>query len=246
MSYNIKLEVFEGPLDLLLYFIKRDEINIYDIPIAKITEEYLNYLQLMRDMNLRIAGEFILMAAVLIKIKLQMLLPSKEEIEEIEVEDPRSELVRMLEEYQKYRRAGEYLKILWEDNLKFHPVSVDKGTQGIDLDLFLSDVNLYDLAALFKRFLESMQKNTLYEIEGIKISVSDKIQQLRSFFVGKKELKFSDLRNSVENRFEIIITFLAILEMVKNGEVVLKQNKNFEDIIIKCNKEKEVDAVANT
>lgn len=246
MGYSVKLDVFEGPLDLLLYFIKRDEINIYDIPISKITDEYLEYLQLMKDMNLQIAGEFILMAALLIRIKLQMLLVPDGEEEEIEVEDPRTELVQMLEEYQKYKKAGEYLKLLEEENLKYHPINIEKPATDIDVDLFLSDVSLYDLAVLFKNFVQKAPKSRLYEIEAVRFTVDQRMQQLRSFFIRKKKVKFNELELDRKNRLEIIVTFLAILEMAKNGELGIHQERNFDDIILEYKNGVEVETVANT
>jgi len=248
MGYSVKLDVFEGPLDLLLYFIKRDEINIYDIPISRITDEYLEYLQLMKDMNLQIAGEFILMAALLIRIKLQMLLAPDGEggEEEIEIEDPRTELVQMLEEYQKYKKAGEYLKLLEEENLKYHPVNVEKPAVDIDVDLFLSDISLYDLAVLFKNFTQKTPKSKLYEIEAVRFTIDQRIQQLRSFFIRRKKVKFNELELDKKNRLEIIVTFLAILEMVKNGELGIHQERNFDDITLKYKNGVEIETVANT
>jgi len=248
MGYSVKLDVFEGPLDLLLYFIKRDEINIYDIPISRITDEYLEYLQLMKDMNLQIAGEFILMAALLIRIKLQMLLaPDGEDgEEEIEIEDPRTELVQMLEEYQKYKKAGEYLKLLEEENLKYHPVNVEKPAVDIDVDLFLSDISLYDLAVLFKNFTQKTPKSKLYEIEAVRFTIDQRIQQLRSFFIRRKKVKFNELELDKKNRLEIIVTFLAILEMVKNGELGIHQERNFDDIALEYKNGVEIETVANT
>jgi len=248
MGYSVKLDVFEGPLDLLLYFIKRDEINIYDIPISRITDEYLEYLQLMKDMNLQIAGEFILMAALLIRIKLQMLLaPDGEDgEEEIEIEDPRTELVQMLEEYQKYKKAGEYLKLLEEENLKYHPVNVEKPAVDTDVDLFLSDISLYELAVLFKNFIQKTPKSKLYEIEAARFTIDQRIQQLRSFFIRRKKVKFNELELDKKNRLEIIVTFLAILEMVKNGELGIHQERNFDDIALEYKNGVEIETVANT
>jgi len=248
MGYSVKLDVFEGPLDLLLYFIKRDEINIYDIPISRITDEYLEYLQLMKDMNLQIAGEFILMAALLIRIKLQMLLAPDGEggEEEIEIEDPRTELVQMLEEYQKYKKAGEYLKLLEEENLKYHPVNVEKPAVDTDVDLFLSEISLYDLAVLFKNFIQKTPKSKLYEIEAVRFTIDQRIQQLRSFFIRRKKVKFNELELDKKNRLEIIVTFLAILEMVKNGELGIHQERNFDDIALEYKNGVEIETVANT
>lgn len=232
MSYNVKLDIFEGPLDLLLFFIKRDEINIYDIPIAHITREYLEYLEVMKQMNLHLAGEFILMAALLMRIKVQMLLPQeKVEIEE-EIEDPRTELVRMLVEYQKYKDASLQLKGLAERQLRFYPVNTAPQSSSWDPDIFLANIGLIDLGIAFKKILDLRSQPKYYEIELIKISLNQQVQLLRTLFLKKKRLRFSAIASVMENRIEVVVTFLAILEMVRTGELRISQKTLYGDIYL--------------
>ena len=232
MSYNVKLDVFEGPLDLLLFFIKRDEINIYDIPIAHITREYLEYLEVMKQMNLHLAGEFILMAALLMRIKVQMLLPQeKVEIEE-EIEDPRTELVRMLVEYQKYKDASLQLRELAARQLRFYPANTSSQNSSWDPDIFLSNIGLIDLGVAFKKILDLHTQPKYYEIELSKVSLNQQAQLLRTLFLKRKRLRFSEIAGVIEDRIEVVITFLAILEMVRTGELRVSQKTMYGEIYL--------------
>lgn len=230
MSYNVKLEVFEGPLDLLLFFIKRDEINIYDIPIAHITREYLEYMQMMHSLNLHLAGEFILMAALLMRIKAQMLLPQPENEENIEVEDPRTELVQMLVEYQKYKAASQILAQLEEQQSQHFPIIIENQDAGLDPELFLSEVSLIDLGLVMARLLKTLPQPRYYELEAMKISINQQMQVVRNFFIKRRRVKFSDICRQLQSRVEVVVTFLAILELIKNGEIQIAQKGLFEDI----------------
>ncbi|MCD6204928.1 MAG: segregation/condensation protein A [Candidatus Marinimicrobia bacterium] len=232
MSYNVKLDVFEGPLDLLLFFIKRDEINIYDIPISYITREYLDYLDVMKSMNLHLAGEFILMAALLMRIKVQMLLPREEAEDNEVVEDPRTELVEMLVEYQKYKEASFALRELEERQQKYYPIRCQSENTVWDPALFLADVNLVDLGIAFKNLLDSMPKPKYYEIQTLKLNISQQAQVLRSMFANKKRIKFSTVAATLSNRIEVVVTFLALLEMVKSEELRVSQKTVFGEIYL--------------
>jgi len=232
MSYNVKLDVFEGPLDLLLFFIKRDEINIYDIPIAYITQEYLDYLRMMKELNLHLAGEFILMASLLIRLKVQMLLPRSEDENLEEIEDPRTELVEMLVEYQKYKNACNLLRDLEEKQSKHHWVNCSVAEAGFDPDLFLSDVDLMDLALAFKKIIAGMPKPAYYEVKVLKINIGQQTQILRSMFQGRKRLRFSEVMKHMKNRIEVVVTFLAILELIKIQEIQVSQSAIFDDFWI--------------
>ncbi len=245
MSYNVKLDVFEGPLDLLLYFIKRDEINIYDIPIAHLTQEYLDYLQLMQRLNLHLAGEFILMAALLMRIKVQMLLPQPESEESIEVEDPRTELVQMLVEYQKYKAASQFLAQLEAQQSEYVPVSVANPEDRFDPDLFLSEVNLFDLGLVFAQLLKSLPGPQYYELEKIKVTINQQIEFIRNCFNGRQRLRFSEICRQLQNRIEVVVTFLAILEMIKNAEIRVSQKALFDDIWLLSSCRKETHVIAN-
>lgn len=237
MSYHVKLEIFEGPLDLLLYFIKRDEINIYDIPIAHITREYMEYLQLMQSLNLHVAGEFILMAAMLMRIKAQMLLPKPEEEEEVEVEDPRTELVQMLVEYQKYKAASQFLSEMEDAQSRHYPVNIETLESEKDLDLFLSNVTLYELGLIFAKLMQALPKEKYIEMERVKVTISEQIQFIRSLFYKRQRIRFSELKKHLQNRVEIVVTFLAILEMIKMNELSISQKSLFEDFwLIRQNK----------
>lgn len=237
--------MFEGPLDLLLFFIKRDEINIYDIPISHITNEYLEYLELMKSMNLHLAGEFILMASLLIRIKVQMLLPRKEVDETVDVEDPRTELVEMLLEYKKYKDISNFLRKLETDQLKLHQVSSFLDSVEWDPEIFLSDVNLIDMGIAFKKLLINLPKPSYYEIETYKININQQIQFINSVFLNRKRIRFSELAQRLENRIEVLITFLAILEMIKNQELRVSQKIVFDDFWLTKLKSENLDVIPN-
>jgi len=230
MSYHVKLNVFEGPLDLLLFFIKRDEINIYDIPIAHITREYLQYIQLMRRMNLHLAGEFLTIAAMLMRIKVRMLLPCEAGEEEEEIEDPRTDLVQMLLEYKKYKEISSYLQELEKDNAKVHAVQVPSHTGEYDPDLFLADVELLDLGVIFRELLAKLPKPRYYEVARIQLNINQQIQWIRGRFANRKRIRFSEITKQLRNRLEVVVTFLAILEMVKSRQFSLSQKALFGDL----------------
>ena len=238
--------MFEGPLDLLLFFIKRDEINIYDIPISHITNEYLEYLELMKSMNLHLAGEFILMASLLIRIKVQMLLPRKEVDERADVEDPRTELVEMLLEYKKYKDISNFFRKLETDQLKLHQINSFLDSVEWDPEIFLSDVNLLDLGIAFKKLLVNLPKPSYYEIETYKININQQIQFINSMFLNRKRIRFSELAQFLKNRIEVLITFLAILEMIKNQELRVSQKIVFGDFWLTKLKSEYLDVTSNT
>jgi len=245
MSYNVKLDVFEGPLDLLLFFIKRDEINIYDIPISFITQEYLEYLDMMKSMNLHLAGEFILMASLLMRIKVQMLLPREQIGSEELIEDPRTELIQMLVEYQKYREISTIFKNLEERQKKFFIVKTSENNISWDPGLFLSDVHLVDLGIAFRNLLESMPKSKYYEIKTYKININQQAQYIRAMFTNKKRIKFATVASTMKNRIEVVVTFLAILEMVKSEEIRVSQKTIFGDIYLTKIQIKETNVIAD-
>jgi len=245
MSYNVKLDVFEGPLDLLLFFIKRDEINIYDIPISYITREYLDYMQIMKQLNLHLAGEFIIMAALLMRIKAQMLLPQREEEQLEEVEDPRTELVQMLVEYQKYKQASEFLREFENQQRRLHTVNAETAELDFDPDIFLGDVNLIDLALAFKQLIAEMPKPTYYEIEQVKINIRQQSRVLRSLFANRIRIRFSDILKNLDSRIELVVTFLALLEMIKMHEVGVTQHTIYGDFWISKRKMISDEAIAD-
>ncbi len=237
MSYKIKLEVFEGPLDLLLYLIKREHINIYDIPIAKITEQYLQYLELMRLLDLSIAGEFLVMAATLMHIKSKMLLPPDEsDIIETE-EDPRSELVKKLLEYKKFKEAAVYLEQREREQREiFRRVNVGPGVEKEEEIFF--EANLFDLISAFSKALKDIPKDIFQEIIKDEFTVEGKIHDLLHVLTKQRQLSLTEMFEKSKNKYEIIATFLAVLELIRQKEVVVAQKGLFGEIYIFLNEER--------
>jgi segregation and condensation protein A len=228
MSYKVKLEVFEGPLDLLLYLIKKNEIDIYDIPVASITEQYLEYLELMRMLDLNIAGEFLVMAATLIHIKSRMLLPPEEkEILPEEEEDPREELVRKLLEYKKFKEVAGMLQDLEGQRKKMFTrtsvLELDSGEKFFEASLF-------DLITALTRVLKDVPKEIFQEIVKDEFTVEQKVHDLLHMLVERQVLHLSELFAKAKNRLEIIATFLAVLELIRLKEIIVVQKKGFGEI----------------
>lgn len=228
MSYKVKLEVFEGPLDLLLYLIKKSEIDIYDIPISNITEQYLEYLELMSILDLDIAGEFLVMAATLIHIKSKMLLPPDEmEVLPEEEEDPREELVRRLIEYKKFKEIANRLqdlegqrKKMWTREIGFETEEGEK----------FFEASLFDLITALNRVLKDVPKEVFQEIIKDEFTVEQKVHDLIHILVKSPVIDLIDIFKSSKNKIEIIATFLAILELIRLKEVVVVQEQNFGNI----------------
>jgi segregation and condensation protein A len=234
MTYKVKLEIFEGPLDLLFYLIKKDELNINDIPISSITEQYLQYIELMRMLDLDIAGEFLVMAATLMHIKSKMLLPPDEAQAEQEEEDPRSELVRKLLEYRRFKEAAEALK---ERELKQKDVFARPGIKDLIEDMpsdekLYFEASIFDLLSAFSKVLKEIPKDKLYEVVKDEVTVSDKIHEIFHILVKKPVIYFLDLFKTTTTKIHIIATFLALLELIRMKEVVIKQDRIFGDIQI--------------
>ncbi len=237
-NYIFKLEKFEGPLDLLLYLIRKNEIDIYDIPIHEITRQYLKYLSLMKECDINLSAEFIIMAANLIYIKSKMLLPVQSDIEEEYFEDPRIELVSQLLEYQKFKNASEELGQLErnQSNLFFH----EKNQMTFDFHDKENwvDINLFDLINIFNKLIKDVDKEKMEYIMPETITVNMKIEEILLKLDNLFTINFSNLFDSYFNVWEIIVTFLAILELVKQKIIFIKQHKLFGDIkIIKREKE---------
>ena len=214
MAYEIKLDIFEGPLDLLLYLIKKNQIDIYNIPIALITDQYLQYLEIMRTLNLDLAGEYLVLASTLIHIKSRMLLPKDEEDESEEEMDPRKELVQQLIEYQSYKDAAVQLdsRPLLERDVFKRGAEIHEDTSA-DADIELS---IYDLVAAFQKIVSRMDKEELLEISGEKMSVTDRINEIMDKLTKERNVVFTDLLDGlITNKRKIVYTLLAILELMK-------------------------------
>ena len=238
MSYKIKLDLFEGPLDLLLYLVKKDHLNICDIPIAQVTEQYLGYLELMRLLDLNIAGEFLVMASTLIHIKSKMLLPPPAQEEGQEEEDPRSELMRKLLEYQKYKEAAGILRqkeISRQNVFTRTPPETAAGSGEV-----FFEASLFDLISAFSQALKEVPKELFYEIIKDEFTVEEKIHDLLHLFLNEPSLSLSVLFGRVKSQVELVVTFLAILELIRLKEIVVMQKELFGEIQLMRNQEKMV------
>jgi segregation and condensation protein A len=244
-EYKVDLEVFEGPLDLLLYLIKKDEIDIYDIPIERVTSQYLVYMNLMRMLDLNIAGEFIVMAATLMLIKSRMLLPEEErgEVEpEEEGDDPRWELVRQLVEYKKFKDAALRLQQMELDQEDIFGL----GVKGLHIEpdeagVALHDVSLFDLITAFNEVLKRTAEEQIGQILGDRFTVADKIEAvLRTLRLGHP-VSFRALFPLTASRNEVICTFLALLELIRLRQVEAVQPDPFGEIMISAVEESPVE-----
>ena len=234
MTYKIKLEIFEGPLDLLLYLIKKEELNIYDIPITRVTEQYLEYLNLMDELDLDVAGEFLVMAASLMQIKSKMLLPPDPEGLETEELDPRAELVKRLLAYKAFKEAAERLRGFEFERAKlFTRIGVEPERD--ENDLSLVDVSLFELLAAFSKVLRSMPQDVVHEVTKDEFTVAEKVHQIFHILAKRSSIRFSELFRSARNKNEVITTFLALLELIRLREVLAHQHAHFEDIEISRN-----------
>ncbi|MDP2939287.1 MAG: segregation/condensation protein A [Candidatus Omnitrophota bacterium] len=239
MSYKLKLDIFEGPLDLLLYLIKKDEINIYDIPIAKVTEQYLQYLELMKLLDLEIVGEFLVMAATLMQIKSKMLLPpDPSEVQEEEEIDPREDLVKRLLEYQKFKAVAQELRnkeMFRQDG--FTRIVANPQQKPETPDEVYFEASLFDLISAFTKALKEVPKELFYEVIKDEFTVESKIHDILHQLLVFPELKLSALFESCKNKLEIVAAFLAILELIRIKEIIILQKNIFGEIEIFRNKE---------
>jgi len=227
-TYRVKLEIFEGPLDLLLYLIKKDEIDIYDIPIAHITEQYLAYLQLMQELDISVAGDFLVMASTLIYIKSKLLLPPdpKLEGEEDLGEDPRAELVERLLEYQKYKSASQMLYSRGEIESACYtrgPLETDKSNPEVSATVF-------DLLRVFREILKRAEAKIEMEIARDEMTMSEKLAQISALLDQRDEINVRELFELSRSKRELILTFLAFLELVKAMKISLMQRELFGEI----------------
>ena len=230
--YRVQLEQFEGPLDLLLYFIRRDEIDIYDIPIARITAEYMETLEMMQQMNLAKVGDFIVMAATLMRLKAKMLLPRVGDVDDEEYEDPRTELVRQLLEYQRFKEVAESLDRLAHDQMEHFTLGQEVTIEAEQdtVDSYLKDVSLFHLAQAFKEALERVPVLKDYELQREPVKLDDQRAYILRSFDGDRRTTFSALIQPLESRLEMIVTFLALLEMIRSREIAVLQKARFGEI----------------
>ena len=248
MGIPVKLEVFEGPLDLLLHLIEKNKVDIYDIPIVLITEQYLDYVSKMDTKDMDVMSEFLVMAATLVRIKSKMLLPVEEEEEE-EFEDPRQELVERILEYKMYKYASYELKDRQVDagRMVFKEPSIPEEIQDFKEDVaiedLLSDVTLAKLQGIFNSVMKKQVdkidpiRSKFGEIEKEEISLEERIDDVFAYVSEKKRCSFRGLLQKKRGKMQIIVTFLAILELMKMGKISVVQEKTFEDITIEVKEE---------
>lgn len=246
MAIPVKLQVFEGPLDLLLYLIDKNKIDIYDIPITEITEQYLAYIRQLQTEDMNVMSEFLLMAATLLDIKCRMLLPA-EVNEDGEEEDPRQELVQKLLEYKMYRYMSYELKDRQMDADRIYykrptiPEEIAAYQPPIDMEALLADVNLKRLQEIFeasiKRSVDKIDpiRSNFGKIEKDEINMEEKLAFIQDYVRTHKSFSFRKLLEKKRNKMEIVVTFLTILEMIKMGQITIRQDELFEDIIITSN-----------
>lgn len=244
MELNVKLQVFEGPLDLLLHLLEKNKVNIYDIPIVEITSQYMEYIEEMKRQDLNVMSEFLVMAATLINIKSKMLLP-KDPKQEEEEEDPRAELVQQLLEYKMYKCMAFELKDRQIDAEKIMykaptiPKEVMAYEEPVDLQELMSDVTLARLNEIYKSIMKKQAdkidpvRSKFGKIEKEEVSLEDKMVYLEEYAMNHEHFSFRNLLEAQAGKIEIIVTFLAILELMKTGKIIISQEYIFDDIKIK-------------
>ena len=246
MEMNVKLEVFEGPLDLLLHLLDKNKVNIYDIPIVEITKQYMEYIEEMKRRDLNILSEFLVMAATLIDIKSRLLLPSTGEEDE-EEEDPRNELVQQLLEYKMYKCMAYELKDLQMDACRYMfkeptiPAEVLAYEEPVNMEELVADITLAQLNEIFKYIMKKQVdkidpiRSKYGKIEKEEVSLEEKMSYLEDYARVNKHFSFRNLLEAQSSKVEIIVTFLAILELMKVGKINISQEKIFDDIKIESN-----------
>ena len=246
MAISVKLEAFEGPLDLLLHLIDKNKIDIYDIPIVEITNQYMEYIRAMQEKDLNIMSEFLLMAATLLDIKCKMLLPV-EVNEEGEEEDPRQELVEKLLQYKMYKYMSYELKdrqldgerlLFKEETL---PDEVKEYKEPVNLDALLEGITLSKLHAVFQDVMKKQYnkidpvRSVFGKIEKEEVTVEEKMDYLQEYIQSHRQFRFRELLQKQSSKIQIVVTFLAILELMKTGMIVVEQENTFDEIVITAN-----------
>lgn len=236
MNYRVKLSDFEGPLDLLLFFIRRDQLDIYNIPIAKITAEFLEYVRLIRALDLEVAGEFIVMAATLMHIKVRMLLPHEEMAQDLLPEDdPRKELADRLAEYARFKEAAHNFQLLEEEASKLFYRSNfkhdEKNYVSLDDDQLIN-VSLVDLITAFKNAMDRLESTSYHDVRRINVTIEEQIEYLNQIMKDRKELHFLELSQQIHDKIRLVVTFIAMLELIKRNMLKVYTTGRFNDFII--------------
>ena len=231
--YRIQLDNFEGPLDLLLYFIRRDELDIYDIPIAKITKDFINVIEEWKRTNLVLAGDFIVMASTLMRVKAKMMIPRPELDEDGDIIDPRTELMNQLIDYKRFRDAADMLNDMAIDrsqNLSRQFQQTIPESEMHDLGFYLNDLTLYDLAKIFKQAIESRPVISQFELNREPVRLEKQKELILKYFDDEGRLSFTFIIKKLKTRMEIVVTFLAVLDLVREGACKLQQVDVFGEI----------------
>ena len=229
--YKIKLPNFEGPFDLLLYFIKKDELNIYDIPIAKIAREFLNYIRLMKYFDIELAGEFVFMSANLMYIKSQMMLPRPKDDGSDEYEDPRTQLVQRLLEYKQIKDGAKNIENNYKNNKYHYYRNLFDAQQQVACGEVYKNTTLFDLMKAFQKAIERTKPETPHTIEYTQISMEEKMKELIFHLKNNKKTTFADYIKGFD-KIHIVVTFLAILNLMRDNKILLKQDTHFSEIIL--------------
>ena len=233
MEYQVKVENFEGPMDLLLFFIQRDKLNIYDIPIAHITKEFLDYMKMMDLMNIDLGGEFVYMASLLMKIKAKMLLPVSDE-EEDQIEDPRTPLVQRLLEYQQFKKMSEELQVKYTEHAVHYPCGQEMtySANSEKITNPVQNITLFRLSAIFQELIHRLPEVNPYELHEDPIHLNEQIAFIKGEINSAKRLCFAVLIPILKTRLRIVVTFMAILEMLRTNQVSIEQDEPFGEIIL--------------
>ena len=231
-NYNIKLNNFEGPMDLLLYFINRDRIDIYDIPISQITNEYLAHINMMKMMDIDVGADFIYMSTLLLQIKAKMLLPKAMGEIDGDVEDPRVELVHRLLEYKRFKKASDELDLKYNIHKKKFSKGMDMNyNPSQDISLIVPiNVRIFDLAKTFKNILDALPENNSLDLALEEINIKDQMSYILDSMDSKKKILLTDLISKDSSRIYVIGLFLAILELIRLKDIDFKQTSNFSNI----------------
>ncbi len=242
MTYKLKLEIFEGPLDLLLYLIRKDDIDIFDIPITEITQQYMAYIERMDVLNYEIIGDFLVMAATLMQIKSKMLLPP-DPVDPAQGEqlDPRDELVRRLQEYKMFKEIADNLKEKESYRQDFFHRRIDEGSRLElieDAKEIFWDVSLLDLINAFTKILQRFQDQKIYEVTPEEFTVEQKIHEILHALLDRPKVYFAEFFEKARSKAEVIVSFIAILELIRLKELVFAQQDAFGEIELTRNKAK--------
>jgi segregation and condensation protein A len=237
-DYKVRLKIFEGPLDLLLYLIKKNEVSIYDIPIADITNQYLEYLKVMEDLDLDIIGDFLVMAATLLFIKSRMLLPQEDVVldDEIPDDDPREELINRLLEYKKFKEAAGLLRDKEEEGgeifKRYLPKSDIDLTKGEEMPNEGFEASIFDLIAAFTEALKNIPKDDFQVVLEEEYTVEEKMDLVISLLDRKGVIYFNSIWSRIRNRIEAVVFFLALLELIRLKKIMIRQTGLFGEIKI--------------